>query len=119
MLRSISVVVLALVTAACASTHIFPMEDGSYLISANSASESVAQDQAYQKAYEYCASQGRQFVLIGKNSQYQGVDKNAKAVIGAVGYFMAPRRHGYYGYGMPYSTASHDDYRVEMQFRCR
>lgn len=104
--------------AACASTRIIPKEDGSYLMVATSHSDGAAYDAALEKANEHCAKMGKQFAMVDTNSKYQGVDKTAKAVVGAVGQIIRPNNTPQYGH--PTATDSTaDDYKVEMNFRCK
>lgn len=108
-------VLVALVMVGCAHTNILPYANGDFLMVATSAHESVAYDEAIKQSQEYCSSQNRRFALVQHQTQYQGMDKTARGVIGALDFLTAgPRRP--YGYGM--STASSNDYKVEMTFRC-
>jgi hypothetical protein len=107
---------LALVVmVGCAHTNIIPYANGDFLMVASSASEAVAYDQALEQSQEYCGRLGRRFGLIGQRTQYQGMDKTARGVIAAVD-MLTFNRHGRM-YGMT-PTASSNDYKVELTFRC-
>lgn len=93
---------------ACASTRVFPQENGTALMIASSASESAAYDAALDDANQYCSERGRRFVLVAQTSTYNGMDKNAKGALETVSWVM----------GNPTSASTHDDYRVELSFRC-
>ncbi len=104
---------LALFLVSCSSTRIFPQEDGSYLMVATSSSDSRAHDAALEKSTEHCQTMGKSFVLVKNNSTYQGVDKNAKMVVGAINAFARPK-NGHINDG-----SNSDDYKVEIVFRCK
>ena len=93
---------------ACASTRVFPREDGTATMISNSASESAAYDAALDDAQHYCQERGRRFVMVSQSSTYNGMDKNAKAAIETVGWVT----------GNPTNVDRHDDYRIELSFKC-
>lgn len=99
---------IALLLQACASTRVLPQEDGTALMISNSASESAAYDAAVDDAQNFCTERGRRFVMVSQSSTYNGMDKNAKAALETVSVVM----------GQPTSASRHDDYRVEVTFRC-
>ena len=77
-------VLVALVMVGCAHTNILPYANGDFLMVATSANESVAYDEAIKQSQEYCSSQNRRFALVQHQTQYQGMDKTARGVIGAL-----------------------------------
>lgn len=97
-----------LMVTACASTRVFPQENGTALMIASSASESAAYDAALEDAQRYCTDRGRRFVMVSQSSTYSGMDKNAKVALETVSVVM----------GTPTTASRHDDYRVELTFRC-
>lgn len=101
---------ILLVLTGCASTTVLPREDGSYSLVASSYSADSAISAAQDDAIEHCRRLGKSMVVVRYESRYNGADKNAKAVIGAVG-VMTGR---YYGDG-----SRMDDNQVEMHFKCQ
>jgi hypothetical protein len=112
-MRFISAIVVGLVLVGCASTRILPKDDGTYLIVANSASESRAYDAALDDAKEHCEKQGRQFTMIAQKAKYNGMDKTAKGIVNVFGAVTGNHAETYS------ATHSHDDNRVQIHFRCR
>ena len=106
--KVLSVLATTALIAGCASTRVFPQEDGTALMVASSASESAAYDAALDDAQKFCSERGRRFVMVSQSSTYNGMDKNAKAAIETVSVVL----------GKPTSASRHDDYRVELNFRC-
>lgn len=94
--------------SACASTRVFPREDGTATMISNSSSESLAYDAALDDAQRYCVDRGRRFVMVSQSSTYNGADKNAKAAIETVGWVT----------GNPTNMDRPDDYRIELSFKC-
>lgn len=94
--------------SACASTRVFPREDGTATMISNSNTESAAYDAALDDAQKYCQDRGRRFVMVSQSSTYQGADKNAKAVIETASWVS----------GTPTNVDRPDDYRIELSFKC-
>jgi len=115
---AVSATVLALVLG-CASARIYPKDDGSFLLVATSHSDSSAHDKALEAGNKHCHEKGQNFAIVDLKSSYNGASKDAKLVVGAVSQMM--QGHNQYGqplYGSP-SQASHEDYKVELNFRCK
>jgi hypothetical protein len=87
-----------------ASTNILPQEASARIVS-ESASESCAIEKAQEEAAEYCKKMGKQYVSIKSDSKYQGADPNAKLALSLLS------RNSMSG-------NRHNDYRVEIEFRC-
>lgn len=102
----------------CATTRIMPHADGSYIMIANSSSEGHAYDAAIKDAEKHCAKQGKKFVVLNQDSRYQGMDKNAKAIIGVIG-TVANNNQNKYGQPNSYDQSTQDDYKVEIKFKCQ
>lgn len=105
------ILTLALVVgllSACASTRVFPSEDGTATLISNSASESAAYDAALDDAQKYCIDRGRRMVMVSQSSTYNGADKDTKVAIETVGWVT----------GNPTNVDRPDDYRVELCFKC-
>jgi len=109
-MKKLQAVFMVLVLAGCASTTVFENEDGSYSLVTTSSSESYAVSEAKEDAEEKCQKLGKKFVLVDKKTTYQGADKTAKAVVGAVGVMTGKGYH---------DGSRHDDYKVEMKFKCK
>lgn len=103
--------IVLLVLTGCASTTVLPREDGTYSLVANSHSANSAIAAAQEDAEDYCQRLGGLHAVVVKyDSHYKGADKNAKAVIGAVGMILG----SYHGDG-----SRMDDNQVEMTFKCK
>jgi protein involved in ribonucleotide reduction len=105
---------IALLVISCATTRIMPHADGSYIMVANSASEGYAYDAAIKDAEKFCEKKGKKFAVLSQDSRYQGMDKNAKAIIGVIGAVNPNNQNNYSN-----STSSQDDYKVEIKFQCK
>ncbi|MEZ4751415.1 MAG: hypothetical protein R3B54_12590 [Bdellovibrionota bacterium] len=111
-----SVPVLFLVWIGCANTQIIAKADGSYLAHSTSSSESYAMKGAVNDAEAHCAKLGKRFAMIDQRTHYQGMDKTAKGVIGAVGVLTRPDSD-YHMHQNSMDTA--EDYKVELNFVCK
>ncbi|MCB0403435.1 MAG: hypothetical protein KDD51_01520 [Bdellovibrionales bacterium] len=100
----------------CANTQIIARADGSYMVHSTSSSESYALKGAVNDAEAHCAKQGKRFAMINQRTQYQGMDKTAKGVIGAVG-ALTRKDSDYYSQRNSMDTA--EDYKVELDFVCK
>ncbi len=107
-IKILSLVSVVGLLSACASTRVFPREDGTATMISNSATESSAYDAALDDAQKYCGDRGRRFVMVSQSSTYNGADKNAKVAIETVGWVT----------GNPTNVDRPDDYRVELCFKC-
>lgn len=104
----------------CASTQVIALADGNYMVHATSASESYAMKGAVSEGEKYCAAMGKRFAMIDHTAKYQGMDKTAKGVLGAVSVLTNPnQQNAGYGYGSRHSMDSAEDYKVEMNFACK
>ncbi|MCB0406310.1 MAG: hypothetical protein KDD51_16130 [Bdellovibrionales bacterium] len=108
--------VLFLAWIGCANTQIIAKADGSYMVHSTSSSESYALKGAVKDAEAHCATLGKRFAMIDQRTQYQGMDKTAKGVIGAVG---ALTRSDTDYYSHRNSMDSAEDYKVELDFVCK
>jgi len=96
---------------ATAKTRILPRQDGAQVIIAQSYSEADAYDAALRDATEHCKKSGQRFVIVEERTQYQGIDKNAKAGMRLVGSLLGqPATVG--------TMSSVDDNKVTVTFRC-
>lgn len=114
-MRSLSILSLTALLTACASTRIFPKEDGTFTLIATSHSDSAAHDAALADGQKHCAQLGKQFAVIKIGSQYQGVDKDTQMVVGAVKDVISGNQY-------PHNTSNGsrpDDYKVQLDFRCK
>lgn len=113
-MRSKSKLILPLVSAlylsSCANTTVFPEGDNKFKLVATSSEEHYAENAAIKKATEYCQKQGKQVNVLSHKSEYQGVDKSQKAVIGLASSLLTDG---------PNPASSDDDYRVEVRFACK
>lgn len=96
--------------SSCANTTVFPEGDNKFKLVATSSEERYAENAAIKKATEYCQKQGKQVVVLSHKSEYQGVDKSQKAIIGLASSLLTDS-------GNP--ASSEDDYRVEVRFACK
>jgi hypothetical protein len=96
----------------CSHTTIFEKDDGSFSLVTNAATESHAVSAANDEAREHCEKLSKRMVVVNQSSSYHGADKTAKAVIGVVS--MIGNKNGAYHDG---STT--DDYKVDMNFKCK
>jgi hypothetical protein len=100
---------VTLLSGCCsARTQILPKENG-FLALAHSDSESCAFEECQKKAEEHCRARGKRFVLVKHDSNYQGMNKTAKGIMGGIG-----AASGTY---IPTSTS--EDYKVSMTFKCK
>jgi hypothetical protein len=100
---------MILLSGCCsARTQILPKENG-FLALAHSDSESCAFEECQKKAEDYCTARGKRFVLVKNESNYQGMDKTAKGIMGGIGAVS--------GAYIPTSTS--EDYKVSMTFKCK
>lgn len=107
-MKYFGLLILVGLLSACASTRVFPGEDGTATMISNSASESAAYDAALDDAQKYCTDRGRRMVMVSQSSTYNGADKNTKVAIETVGWAT----------GNPMNMDRPDDYRVELCFKC-
>lgn len=119
---SVVVLVVGLSVSGCSTvkTRVFPKSDGSFQMVATSYnSESDALDGALEKGNEYCQQRGKAFVMTDQKSEYNGMDKNMKGVIGVADTLLSsaagPGRHHHSLYG---ATHNQDDHKVTMNFKC-
>lgn len=95
--------------AGCASTTIFPGDNGNFSLHTTSSEQSYAEKDAMKKATEHCAKLGKSLVVVDHKTDYHGVDKSTQATIGLVGAVV--------GVGNPAKGSA--DYQVTMKFTCR
>jgi hypothetical protein len=118
-MKPITVTVVALasviLSVGCAHTktvnakvNVMKQSGGTVLAVSSSSAEGIAYDGAKVKAEEYCFKQKKDFVVVKEESAYQGGDKTAAGIAGAVGGL----------FGKKTSNANLDDYKVKMIFKC-
>lgn len=91
-----------------AKVNVMKQEGGSVLAVSSSTTEAIAYDGAKAKAEEFCFKQGKDFVVVKEEATYQGGDKTAAGIAGAVGGL----------FGKNTSNSKIDDYKVKMVFKC-
>ena len=91
-----------------AKVSLMKQTGGNVLVVSSSGTEALAYDGAKVKAEEYCFKQKKDFAMVKEESAYQGGDKTAAGIAGAVGSF----------FGKGSSSSKLDDYKVKMVFKC-
>lgn len=91
-----------------AKVSVMKQAGGNVLAVSSSSTEAIAYDGAKVKAEEYCYKQRKDFVVVKEESAYQGGDKTAAGIAGAVGGL----------FGKKSSSGNLDDYKVKMVFKC-
>jgi len=94
----------------CANTTVYPEGNGVYSLVATSSSEGTAQNAAKKKASEYCEKQGKQLIVMKHQSHYQGMNKDNQALIGVASAVLT---------GNSSAGTTMDDYKIELQFKCK
>lgn len=91
-----------------AKVSIMRQEGGKFLAVSSSSAEALAYDGAKARAEEQCFKQGKDFVVVNEESKYQGADKTASGIAGAVSGL----------FGKSSNSGSLDDYKVKLTFKC-
>lgn len=91
-----------------AKVSVMRQEGGKYLAVSSSSAEALAYDGAKARAEEQCFKEGKDFIVLNEESKYQGADKTASGIAGAVSGL----------FGKSSDNASIDDYRVKVSFKC-
>jgi hypothetical protein len=94
----------------CASTTIYPGENGTYSSVTTSREQAYAEKDAAKKAEEYCRQQGKNYIVVNHQTKYQGADKTDSAMIGLASAMFT---------GGSNPAKSNEDYQVTMTFKCR
>jgi len=72
-----------LFSMSCATTRIFPIEDGNFKIVIHSATESGGYDKALGDIKSYCGDRGLSYEVMSDIGEYVGVDRSVKAEVSA------------------------------------
>ncbi|MBY0370813.1 hypothetical protein K2X33_09015 [bacterium] len=96
----------------CASDRIYPKDDGSFYLAITGNKESQAHDKALKDGNAYCHRQSLNFAIIDIKSHYRGASADTKLLTST----LAPRDQ----FGRPIEIPQGDeDYKVELNFRCK
>jgi len=112
--RLMALATIAAIAGCVSSATVIPMADGHYQAIATSYSETGALNEALEEANAQCAARGLEAYVLTRQSQYQGVDKNAAVIIDAVSAIAAAAGSG----GSYVSTRGPEDYRAVLTFKC-
>ena len=112
--RLMTLAMSAAVVGCFSSATVIPMADGHYQVVATSYSETGALNDALEEANARCDARGLEAYVLTRESQYQGVDKNAALIIDAVSAIAAASGSG----GSYVSTRGPEDYRAVLTFKC-
>lgn len=105
---SVVVALSVWISSGCiAKTTVLPQGDQATII-ATSKDSSCCVRRAMEKAEEHCTAQGRTLNVLSEDTQYQGVNKKAKAVAGMLSAVT----------GADTSLDTDEDYRTELKFKC-
>lgn len=101
------------ILAGCAGTTATALNkaDGTIELISNSSAEDYALQAALDKGIEQCKASGKNFVVIDRQSRYQGVDPNVRAAINVAN---ALTKGGFYGAG-----TSSNDWQVIVKGKCQ
>ncbi|MGZ8226034.1 MAG: hypothetical protein ACXWT3_05255 [Methylococcaceae bacterium] len=110
-LRASLASVLTLLNISCTThTSVLPLADGTNLIIIHASSETSAYESAISEAQSYCQNRGKQFVVLDRKLNYEGMEKSEKAIIDTLGVFT----------GINVNTSNgEDDYKLEISFKCQ
>lgn len=98
----------------CSNTTLLPEGHNTYTIISPSSDEADAYREAMKKATEVCTKDGKQVCVLSQNSNYQGIDKNAKAAIGLASIVASAIVKS----NMGSNNSNNNDYKVTIKFRC-
>ena len=105
---SLLVVLSVWISGCCiAKTTLLPQGDQATII-ATSEDGSCCVRRALEKAEAHCKAQGGSLNVVSEDTQYQGVNKKAKAVVGMISAVT----------GADASLDTDEDYRTELKFNC-
>lgn len=96
------------------SATVIPMADGHYQVISTGYSETGALNEALDEANARCAARGLEAYVLTRESQYQGIDKDAALIIDTVS--AIARAAG--SSGSYVSTRGPEDYRAVLTFKC-
>lgn len=97
----------------CTQSTVYPMGDNSYKVVSLARSESAASQASMDKATKTCSTSGKSLKVIKANTQYQGMDKNAEAMLG-----IASQVVMVHGQPLEDNTDHSEDYRNTLFFTC-
>lgn len=97
--------------AGCANTTIYPEGDNKFSLVATSSDQAYAEKAALKKATDQCVKQGKQLQVIKHEAVYQGMDKNAQAMLGVANHLLTG------DLGNP--AKGDDDWKVTLKFICK
>ena len=111
--RYLLIIALGSLLAGCASTTATALNkaDGNIEIISKSTAEDYALQAALDKGIEQCKASGKDFVVIDRQSKYQGVDPNVRAAINVASILT---KGGFYGAG-----TSSSDWQVVVTGKCQ
>lgn len=112
----VSLVATTLLTAGCESVPqatVLPMADGQFKVIANGYDEQGAIRDAMTTANKRCEALGQEAYVLTSQSQYQGVDRNAAAIVDLISTAASAA-----GYPSHVTTHGKDDFKATLVVKC-